>query len=264
MRRMFESLQKYGEYRKSGHYGPHADTKRVWRHGRFAPAAVAAALLVITTGGATAAQAISLVEYAMANEVGNQTTTAPTFSSAGVTGVAMTRGSGLNPQLGAGSMNSSGWDDLNVNDFYSFGFNVSPGSSVFVDSLQLSTRSSATAPGFVNVLYTVDGGPETLLATLTQPNAQFLDSALTFSTPVSVNSSFRIVLRAANSTASNGGTVGSVGTLRISDYNNGTAFQPVTLLGRITSNAAAPEPGSLLLGATVLIPLAGMIRRRRK
>jgi hypothetical protein len=125
-----------------------------------------------------------------------------------------------------------------------------------VSSLNLATRSSNNAPGFINVLYSVNGGPETLLATLTQPNTSFVDSALTFS-PISVTSSFRIVLRPANDTSASGGTIDAWGI-----------FQPVMLSGQVTTaSPTALEPGSLALLLPVLGTMGlvvGMAARKRR
>ncbi len=222
-------------------------------------------------GGASAVRADTLVTYELAGQPGTQTTSPATFTASGVTGVAISRGPGLRPNEANNSINSSGWNDLSPNDFYLFGFNVNPGSSAVVDSLTLATRSSGTGPGFVNVLYTVNGGPETLITTLVQPGTNFVNSVLTFS-PISVSSSFRFLLRSANSTSANGGTIGSTGTFRISDYspNNGATFQPVTISGRITTTATpvVPEPSEwLAMGMAGTSVMGLMIRarsRRRK
>ena len=47
--------------------------------------------------------------------------------------------------------------------------------------------------------------------------------------------------------AANGGTIGSAGTFRVSDYSpdGGATFKPITLNGSVTS---VPEPCSIILG----------------
>jgi hypothetical protein len=264
MRRRLETPQKQRGNRESGHTGHYAGTKRVWRRYRLAPT-VAAALFALATGYATAARADSLVQYQLGGQPGDQAQTLPTSALTGLTGVALTRGPGLTPSAANNSMSASGWVGPNADDFFQFGFNVTPGNSAVVDSLRFATRSSNTGPGFVNVLYTVDGGPETLITTLTQPGTNFVNSVLTFA-PISVNSSFRILLRSANNTSANGGTVAAAGTLRIGDYSPdaGQSFEPVTISGRVLASATAPESGSLaLLTLTGLPVAAGIVRRRR-
>jgi hypothetical protein len=222
----------------------------------------AALLAAVVWQGASVASADFLVQYEMAGQPGDQATTAPTFAAPGTTGVNLTRGPGLTPSAGANSMNSSGWVGPAADDFYSFGFDLGPGTSAIITTLLLATRSSATGPGFVNVLYSADGGPETLIATITQSGTNFSDSMLGLTSPVTVHSDLRIILRSANNTAANGGTVGSAGTLRIGDFSpdNGATFQPISVEGRLV---AVPEPSSLALCGPVAVALALAARARR-
>lgn len=220
----------------------------------------AASAAVLIACGALGARADFLVQYEMAGQPGSQATTAATFAAVGASGVNLARGPGLTPSDGNNSMNSSGWVGPAADDFYSLGFDVIAGSRFLVTDLTFATRSSATGPGFVNVLYAVDGGPETLITTLTQGNATFLNSQLTLTAAVTVQSSFRVLFRAANNTAANGGTIAAAGTLRIGDYSpdGGGTFQPITVGGRAI---AVPEPAGLILLGMGVIGLA-WIRHR--
>jgi hypothetical protein len=191
----------------------------------------------------------ALIEYDLTGKAGSEISDPATFVATGLTALDLSRGSGVIPIAGANSLNSSGWDDLSQNDFVTFGFNLINGYTAMVSQLTLALRSSGTGPGFMNLLYSADGGPETLLTTLTMPNAQFLDENLTFA-PVSVTTSFRVFLRAANTTSASGGVIGSAGTFRVGDYspNAGASFLPVTIDGS-TSVTATPEPSTTILGA---------------
>src|SRR5262249_40667022 len=62
------------------------------------------------------------------------------------------------------AINSSGWNDLSPNDFYQFGFTTTIPYSV--SQLTLGLRSSNTGPGFVDLLYSKDGGAFTPLASV--------------------------------------------------------------------------------------------------
>jgi len=200
--------------------------------------------------GAPIARAGFIVQYEMTGQTGDQSVMAPTFSAPGITGVNLARGAGLTASTGANSMNSSGWVGPNADDFYSFGFNVGPGTSAVVDSLQFATRSSNTGPGFVNVFDSVDGGAETLITTITQTGTNFSDNLLNLASPVTVHSSMLILLRSANNTSAAGGTVGAAGTLRIGDYSadNGQTFQPISVAGEVAGDVEpVPEPASMLL-----------------
>src|SRR5262245_324926 len=113
-------------------------------------AALAAALLA---AGPAGAPADFLVQYQLAGQPGDQATNPATFAAPGTTGAALVRGPGLTPNAGANSMNSAGWVGPAADDFYSFGFDVAAGPGFLVTGLRLATRSSATGPGFVNILY---------------------------------------------------------------------------------------------------------------
>ena len=217
--------------------------------------------LAATWAAAPAADAAFIVQYEMFGEPGDQTSTAPTTSAAGATGVNLTRGPGLSPNIGNNSMNSAGWGGPSADDFYSFGFDVDAGFDATVESVRFATRSSGTGPGFVNVFYSVDGGAEMLLGTITQTGTNFSNNLFTLATPLDVGESFRVILRSASNTSANGGTVGSAGTLRIGDYSpdNGQTFDPIRIDGEVT---AVPEPSGLVLAGIGVPGLNGARRRR--
>jgi PEP-CTERM motif len=211
-----------------------------------------------------AATAGSIVEFEMAGSPGTQMINPASFEAAGANGLDLIHGAGLTGFAGNNSMNTTGWNGPNPDDFYAFGFDLDPGLVAVVSSMRFATRSSGTGPGFVNVLYSVDGGPETLITTLVQGNATFLNSILNFGTAVEVKSSFEVILRSANNTAANGGTVGSAGTLRIGDYlppGGNQAFQPIKIEGVIS--AAVPEPSTILLSGAGVALIIVVSRRRR-
>jgi len=218
--------------------------------------AVAALLLCSTT-----ASAGLIVQYELAGAPGDQASSPATFTAAGITALPITRGTGLTPNIGNNSLNSAGWNDLSANDFVQLGFNVT-GAPWHVDQLFLATRSSATGPGFVNVNLSIDGGAFFTLITLTQGNATFLDAILDVNQTVHTSLVVRFV--AANSTAANGGVIGSAGTWRIGDYSpdGGTTFVPVQLTGAV-SPSAVPEPSSLAICGAGLAGLACAWVRRR-
>ncbi|MFO0959325.1 MAG: hypothetical protein U0800_18150 [Isosphaeraceae bacterium] len=205
----------------------------------------------------TLAGADVLVQYELAGQPGTQASNPATFAAAGITGADLVRGPGLTGNAGANSMNTAGWSTA-ADDYIRFGFTVTSGAGFTITDLVIATRSSATGPGLMNVLYSVDGGAETLLTTLTQPNALFLDAALTLPS-VAVSSSFAIILRAANNTAANGSPIGTAGTFRVGDYSpdGGATFQPITISGR---PRAVPEPAGFVMLGIGLAALVVIVR----
>ncbi|MBX7106625.1 MAG: hypothetical protein K1X57_21300 [Gemmataceae bacterium] len=203
-----------------------------------------------------------IVAYEMAGQPGDQASSAATLVTPGVSALALSRGAGLTPTAGANSINSSGWS-TDPTDFYLLGFTVAPGFTAFINSIAFAGRSSNTGPGFVNVLYSVDNGPETLLTTLTMAGTAFNNQSFNFA-QVTANSSFRVFFRAANTTSANGGTIAAAGTFRLGDYSpdGGTTFLPISLGGSVAT-AAVPEPSQVVLVGVMAAGLVVARLRRR-
>jgi hypothetical protein len=130
-----------------------------------------AGLLVVSVLGLAGSSAparadIILQQYEFQGQPGNETTLAPSFVTPGLTGANFIESNVLTSSAGVNSMNSSGWNLANAN--YSFGFTIQAGKVVTVDQIILASRSSATGPGFINLLASVDGGAATTVATITQ------------------------------------------------------------------------------------------------
>ena len=180
------------------------------------------AAMVLGLVGSTARADVILEQYEFQGQPGNQTTQAPSFVATGLAGSQFLESANLTPSAGANSMNSSGWTNAGAN--YSFGFTINPGQSVTVDQIILTSRSSATGPGFISLQASVDGGAFTTVASITQSGILFNDEFLSI-TPVTAKSSLTFRFIATNQTSAGGGTVGSAGTFRIGDYqpNRGTA-----------------------------------------
>jgi len=133
---------------------------------------------------------------------------------------------------------------------------------VTVDQLILTSRSSGTGPGFINVEASANGGAFVTVATITQTSTNFNDEFLSI-TPISATQSLTFLIVAANQTSANGGTIGSAGTFRVGDYNPAGTPTPFTINGTITP-IAVPEPSMLALGGLSAVIAAGAWARRRK
>jgi hypothetical protein len=225
----------------------------------FRAALLVASVLGLASFSARARADIILQQYEFQGQTGSETTLAPSLVASGLTGNNFTESSVLTTSAGVNSMNSSGWNLANAN--YSFGFTIQPGKVVTVDQIILTSRSSATGPGFINLLASVDGGAATTVATITQTSTNFNDEFLAI-TPVTAKSSLTFFFVAANQTSAGGGMIGSAGTFRIGDYNPAGTPTPFTINGTI-STAAVPEPSAIVLGGLSAVVMAGVWARRR-
>ena len=196
-------------------------------------------LIVVAVHGLASSSARSdsiLLQYEFQGQAGNETTLAPNFVSTGLSGLNFTESSALTPSAGVNSMNSSGWNLANVD--YSFGFTIQPGHIVTVYQIILTSRSSATGPGFINFEASVDGGAPMVVAHITQTSTNFNDEFLAI-TPVTATSSLTFFFAAANQTSAGGGTIGPAGTFRIGDYNPAGTPTPFTIEG---ASPPCPSP----------------------
>ena len=144
------------------------------KRGRFRFLSLAIAL-AFTCLAATATASPYSFNLSLFGQPGDQASSPATAAATGVSGVDLTRGSGLTLAMGVNSMNSSNWVGPAANDFYRLGFDLQSGYTATVDEFSAAFRSSATGPGFVNVLYSADGGPETLNFHLDADGHEFLE-----------------------------------------------------------------------------------------
>jgi hypothetical protein len=233
---------------------------------RFASKLRAALLLVsvLALPGSAARADFSLVQYEFQNQTGSETALAPSLVAAGLSGLNFTESPVLTPSAGVNSMNSSGWNLANAN--YSFGFTIQAGQAVTVDQIILTSRSSGTGPGFLNLEASVDGGALRTVATITQTSTNFNDEFLAI-TPVTAMHSLTFFVVAANQTSAAGGTIGSTGTFRMGDYNPSGTPTPFTIMGTISSlppGPSVPEPASIAMTALGGLFVAAFAALRRK
>jgi hypothetical protein len=212
--------------------------------------ATTAALLLTTVARAD----VSIAQWDTTGYAGTEAVVTPTQMATGVTADDISRSTGLVPNAGANNYNSANWS---LGQFVQLGITTT--SEWDVTSLLLATRSSATGPGLMDVNASVDGGAFTRVGQITQPSASYVDQLLTFSSVLDVHSSLVIQLTPDNNTAANGGTIGTLGTWRIGDYESPQGvFSPITLNG-----VAVPEPSSLVICGVALACLGVTTRLRR-
>jgi uncharacterized protein (TIGR03382 family) len=212
--------------------------------------------IALVAGLATAASADVITSWVNFGQPGNQDSSAVGTADANVTGIALTRGSGLNATAANNSFSSSGWDQGDgddANDYYSFGFTVADGFSVNLDSFWVGSRSSNTGPGFLGLFSSVDGF-STNLFTFTQVGTAFNNVIADMSALTGLTGTVEFRVLALNSVSANGGTVASGGTFRFGDHFDGTNFTEMRFTGTVI-----PAPGAM-----ALLGLGGLVATRRR
>jgi hypothetical protein len=218
---------------------------------------------VLALASSTARADFSLVQYEFQGQSGSETSLAPSLAATGITGTNFTESPVLTPSAGVNSMNSSGWNLSGAN--YSVGFTIQAGDVATVDQIILTSRSSATGPGFITVLASADGGAFTAVGSITQTSTNFNDEFLSI-TPVTARQSLTFEFVVANQTAANGNPIGSAGTFRIGDYNPSGTPTPFTIMGTIspaTNPPSVPEPASIAMTALGGLCVAAFAALRR-
>ena len=226
---------------------------------------IVAAAITGLAGAST--QAAIILQYDFLGQPGTETSVAASSVASGLTGMAFTESSVLNPSGANNFISSTGWQ--NAGAAYFFGLNVNAGQSVTVSQIDFSSRSSNTGPGFLNLMASIDGAAAVMVASFTQAGTTYNDQMLAI-TPVTALRSLVFSIVTANSTSANGGTTAGTGTFRVGNYApGGNQVSPFTINGTVQPAAgggggtpAVPEPAScLLLGMGVVGGL--MVARRR-
>lgn len=208
------------------------------------------------------ASAATLIQYDFTGQAGNQASTGASRVAANLSGLAFTRGAGLTATGAANSINSSGFSTA-ADDFYNFGFTVTGGVTATVNQLIFGSQASNTGPGFINVLAAIDGGAFTQVGSFALEGGTNLSQALTLTAPVTGRERIDFRFVAASNTSANGGTIGSGGTLRVTNFQPTAANTAFTIDGALNQVAAVPEPSAwamMILG----VGLVGASMRRRK
>lgn len=213
--------------------------------------------IALVAGLATAASAQDVItSWVNFGQTGDQASSAVGTAAANVTGIELTRGSGLNPSAAGNSFSSSGWDQGDgddANDYFSFGFTVADGFSVNLESFWVGARSSNTGPGFLGLYSSVDGFT-TNLFTFTQSGTAFNNAIADVSGLTGLTGTVEFRVLALNNISANGGTVGSGGTFRFGDHFDGTNFTEMRFEGTVV-----PAPGAM-----ALLGLGGLVATRRR
>ncbi len=212
--------------------------------------------IALVAGLATAASADVITSWVNFGQPGNQASSAVGTSAANVTGIELTRGSGLGLSTANNSFSSNGWDrgdGDDADDYFSFGFTVADGFSVNLESFWVGARSSGTGPGFLGLFYSVDGF-STNLFTFTQNGTAFNNVIADMSALTGLTGTVEFRVMALNDISAGGGVIGSGGTFRFGDHFDGANFTEMRFEGTVV-----PAPGAM-----ALLGLGGLVATRRR
>jgi len=211
---------------------------------------------LLAAAGTANAQAFS-VAYDTFSLPGDQPSVAGVSDNADVFAGSITRGAGLNPNVGGNSINSSGWalgDGDDADDFFSLTFDVAAGKSVNLDQLIIGTDASNTGPRDLGLFVNADGFTNPVALWSTTPS--FSNDILDLSSVTGLTGSVEFRIFAVNDIQADGdGSISNGGTLRIVDFFDNGDFIDTQFSGTVV-----PTPG-----AAALMGLAGVagLRRRR-
>jgi len=107
----------------------------------------------------TCAASGTLVTYDFTGAPGNQTSTAATSTTSGITAGAVARASTITPVSGANSINGSGWStsSLDSTRYYTLSISPPPSCTLSITSIDIDTKSSSTGPASASLATSADG-----------------------------------------------------------------------------------------------------------
>jgi hypothetical protein len=200
---------------------------------------------------------VTVVDWRLTGQPGDQATVAANSAAAHITGSSLTRGPGLTGATAANSMNASGW---HPGEYFEFGFTVATNYYVDLDRLYLGTRSSATGPGSLGLFWSGDGFSSTLFTFNQAPGGNFVNGAIDLAGLRGLTGAVNFRIRNLGNTAANGGTIGTAGTFRVTDYFVGGSFDRNMQLTGTVNLIPLPAAGWLL--GSALLGMTGLARRQ--
>lgn len=210
----------------------------------------------IAAATATIASADVITSYINFGQPGDQIASPTGTVAPNVSALPLTRGAGLNPNVGANSLNSAGWNGGNPDDYITFGFTVADGYRVNLESLFFGGRSSGSGPGDLGVFSSLDGFAAPL-HTYTQTGTAFTNNAIDLSALSGLTGAVEFRIYATSDRRADGTFgISSAGTYRVGDYSDGAVFSEFRFEGRVK---VIPTPG-----AAALLAVGGIFAARRR
>lgn len=176
-----------------------------------------------------------LLTWNFSGQPGTQVTQNSASSAVGIGTGVLSRGSGLSPNAGSNSMNSSGWlestndiddetEQMLENDYYEFTLPIQSGYTADITTVSVTIASSGTGPNGATLFWSVDGY-STSLGTISSGNGTLTGNINQVQGP---NSTISFRLYGTRSTTGGGTT----GTCRINSLviNGTTSPLPVEMV----------------------------------
>ncbi|AFL85675.1 endonuclease/exonuclease/phosphatase family protein [Belliella baltica DSM 15883] len=186
-----------------------------------------------------APEPIEFVNWDFTGTTGSQEFTVGTALVSGVEARDFGRGSGINSSSASNSISSSGW---NAGDdrYFTFGFNVAADKLIDLNSVKFGARSSGTGPAEMALVYSGDDFSSNL-ATWTQPANAFINLDFDLSNLQNLSGAVEFRIITTSDVSASGGTIGSGGTYRITNFFPGPL--PVSFTGVVKNASGVIIPG---------------------
>lgn len=220
-------------------------------------------MILLAAFGLTGASALgsTIVGFEVTGVDGNVASLTAATINPNLTATPLVRSSELNPNAGANSFNSSGWnitDTLDLDEHYiSFSFQAEVGYFLSVDSLTYRMQSSNTAPNTGLWGYSINGGSfELQNEFIISSGAGGGDGSWSNLGIVDQIGTVEFRYWQYGETSVNSGTAATTGTSRIRNLSG----EDLVVTGSVT---AIPEPSTLVLVGMSALAAYGILRRRK-
>ncbi|GGC49038.1 hypothetical protein GCM10010993_29360 [Belliella aquatica] len=181
---------------------------------------------------------VEFVNWDFTGAPGNQATTTGTALVQGVFAKDFARGSGINPANAMNSISSNGWN-AGEDRYFTFGFNVAGDKLIDLTQLQIGSTSSGTGPRDLALVYSGDGFTSRLAEW--EHTGSFVNQVIDLSGLQNLSGDIEFRIISTSDVSASGGTIGSGGTLRVTNFFPGTL--PVTFIGIVKEADGVIIPG---------------------
>jgi len=196
---------------------------------------------------------------------GTEVSLAGTSSVAQISGLTLSRGTGLTASGATNNMGSTGWSGTYADDYFQFSLTVADGYKATLYDLWIGARSSKTGPGTIGFYSSTDNYANAFYSmTMASDGSTYSNEVVDLSSLGSISGSFFIRLYEIDNTQADGsGDTASTGTFRVGDYYDGATFGNIGITGTVAPVSAVPVPAAAWLLGSGLLGLVGLKRKRQ-